>query len=76
MEDLFMYAVYAAYNAVVLIPLGALMWFAIKRCKRVCQGRRWPQTVAIAVALGFLSVALLPFFKFGTGWVGESPIPP
>ena len=36
MEDLLMYAVYAAYDAVVLIPLGALMWFAVKRCNRVC----------------------------------------
>lgn len=63
-----MYAVYAAYNAVVLIPLSALMWVAIKRCNRVCQGRRWPRRVAVGVGLGFLSVALLPLLKFGTDW--------
>jgi hypothetical protein len=67
-EDFFKYATCVVYDAAVLTPLGALMWFAVKRCNKVCQGRRWPRRVAMAVGLGFLSVALLPFLKFGSDW--------
>src|SRR6185312_6750004 len=70
---LFMYAVYAAYNAVELISLVAFTWFAVKRCNRVPRGVDCLQSGNRGWA-GFLSVALLPFLKFGQiGLVPGSP---